>query len=150
MFSARPILAPALAALLLAGATHATAQSTPPAAPAGEAAPQAKDKIDVAALPATGETRRCLPLGSIRSTQPVNDKVIMVRTGTNSWYRNDLRTACSALRHDSTIVHKPTSGMMCEMDIIQLVDPTSRMGFGSCSLGAFTPVEVPRGASFRK
>jgi len=110
----------------------------------------AKDnpKTDPATLTATGKPRQCLPLRDIQQSRPVGDSVIMFRTGANRWFRNDLRAPCPNLRDDRILVFRASVGSICEMDTVDLVDSLSRMNFGFCNLGSFTPVTVPKGASF--
>lgn len=117
------------------------------AAPAAEPA-AGRERLDVTTLAATGEPRRCLSLATVGNTTPAGDSALMVRTGANRWYRNDLRSPCPAMRRDRTIVHRNSTGMLCEMDWFRVVDPVSRMDLGTCMLGRFTPVDLPRGARF--
>jgi len=121
-------------------ATPALSQETP--------IPAADGRVDVKTLPATGKTRQCLPLRDVQQTRPVGADVILFRTGANRWYRNDLRSACPGLRDDRILVFRASAGSVCEMDIVDIIDGQSRMQFGFCGLGAFTPVAVPKGAKF--
>lgn len=110
----------------------------------------AKDgpKTDPATLTATGKPRQCLQVRDIQQSRPVGDSVIMFRTGANRWFRNDLRSPCPNLRDDRILVFRVAVGSICEMDTVDLVDSFSRMSFGFCSLGSFTPVTVPKGTNF--
>ena len=112
------------------------------------AAAEDKPKTDPATLVASGKPRQCLPLRDIQQSRPVGDSVIMFRTGANRWFRNDLRAPCPSLRDDRILVFRASVGSVCEMETVDLVDSFSRMNFGFCSLGSFTPVTVPKGTSF--
>jgi len=118
----------------------------PKAEPAAPGAPQS-ERTDPATLVATGEPRRCIANRNV-STTPAGDSVLMFRTGANSWFRNDLRSACPAMNRNRVLVFRSASSQHCDMDRFDVVDPVSRMNFGMCSLGQFTPVEVPRGVNF--
>lgn len=102
--------------------------------------------LDVKALPATGKTRQCLPLRDVQQTRSVGTDVILFRTGANRWHRNDLRTPCPGLRDHRTLVFRASTGSVCELDTVDIIDATSQITHGFCGLGAFTPVDVPRGA----
>jgi hypothetical protein len=52
------------------------------------------------------------------------------------------------LRDDRVLIFRTTMTQYCELDLFDIVDPLSGMTFGSCALGAFTPVEVPKGTRF--
>ena len=124
-----------LAAALLALAVAATATDKAP-------------PTDPATLKATGEARNCISRKPQVSTTPVGDSVLMFRAGSR-WYRNDLRTRCPSLRDDRILVFRTQGSQYCALDQFELVDPMSRMSFGACALGQFTPVEVPKGTRFR-
>ncbi len=130
--------------MLLAGLALLAACA--PASPPAAAAP-APGRVDVATFKATGAPRRCIPLRNTQLTG-AGDNHAMARSGANRWWRNELRTRCPAMSRNHTIVLRTTTGQMCDMDMFEIIDPVSRMSFGSCSLGMFTPVEVPRGASW--
>jgi hypothetical protein len=72
----------------------------------------------------------------------------MFRAGANSWFRNDLRSRCPGLRDDRVLVFRSSTSQHCELDLFEVVDRVSRINFGTCALGRFTPVEVPRDANF--
>ncbi len=140
------LLALAGLSLAVAGCAASTEPAISGSAPA--AAAQQDGRTDPATLVATGKPRRCIPNRNNVNTTPAGDSVLMFRTGANTWYRNDLRSRCPGLSRNAVLVFRSSSSQHCEMDIFEIVDPVSRMTFGSCSLGAFTPVKVPRGANF--
>ena len=124
------------ATLVLGGATAATAKTKTP-------------KTDPATLTATGEPRNCISSMGVNTVQS-GTNALMFRENASRWYRNDLRTSCPALRYDRVLVFRnQTSGSQyCEMDSFDVVDTMTRSSFGMCTLGKFTPVEVPKGTKF--
>jgi hypothetical protein len=55
-------------------------------------------------------------------------------------YQNNLRSACSGLaRDDDIMVSEQFGSQKCKGDIIRLVDRTTGMTGGVCSLGDFVP-----------
>ncbi len=123
-------------ALALGGASAATAKDKTP-------------KTDPATLKATGEARNCISSINVNTVQS-GPNALMFREGANRWYRNDLRNSCNSLRVDSVLVFRnQTNGSQyCAMDSFDVVDGMTRSSFGSCTLGKFTPVEVPKGTKF--
>jgi hypothetical protein len=108
----------------------------------------ASNRTDPQTLKVSGEPRRCIPNRSNVSTQPAGESVLMFRQGSNTWFRNDLRGRCMGLRENRTLVFRNASSQHCELDTFEVVDPLSRMSFGVCVMGPFTPVDVPRGTRF--
>jgi hypothetical protein len=111
----------------------------------------AKDKApltDPATLKATGEPRNCISSTPQVSTTPVGDSVLMFRAGSR-WYRNDLRTRCPSMRTDRILAFRLMGSQYCALDQFDVVEPMSRINYGACALGQFTPVEVPKGTRFK-
>jgi hypothetical protein len=121
-------------ALLLAAAP-AAAQKAPP--------------TDPMTLKATGEAQTCIPTRANVSTKQAGDSLLMFRSGSN-WFRNELRARCPWMRDDRILIFRTTMTQYCELDPFEIVDPVSGINFGICSLGRFTPVEVPKGTRFAK
>jgi hypothetical protein len=126
-----------LLGLLLAGAL------------AGPAAAGARkvERLDVTTLKPTGEPVRCLTRRDVQ-TRPAGEQAVMARVGANRWYRNDLRGRCPQMTANRTLVFRSTSSQLCELDTFRVVDLVSGIDSGVCVLGPFTPVDVPRGATF--
>lgn len=133
------ILVAALGALALAGCSADAGVGTAGSQPA---------RTDPMTLKVTGEPRNCIPNRSGVSTRPAGDSVLMFRASASSWFRNELRSRCPSLRDDRVLVFRSSTSQHCELDPFDIVDPVSRINFGTCSLGRFTPVEVPRGTRF--
>lgn len=124
-----------LLALALLAASPAAAEKAPP--------------TDPMTLKATGEPQTCIPNRANVSTKQVGDSVLMFRQGSR-WYRNELRARCPWMRDDRILIFRTTTSQYCELDPFEIVEPVSRINYGICSLGRFTPVEVPKGTRFGK
>ena len=137
MPSERLLAAALLAAALVMGGTSA--------ASAREKTP----RTDPATLKATGEPRRCISGLNVRTVQS-GTSALMFRESASKWYRNDLRSNCPALRTDRVLVfrNRTSSSQYCELDSFDVVDNMTRTSFGLCTLGQFTPVDVPKGTKF--
>ena len=128
-------LRPLALALSLAAAAPSLAEKAPP--------------TDPMTLKATGEARTCIPSRADISTRAAGDAVLMFRSG-SSWFRNELRARCPWMRDDRILVFRSTTTQYCELDPFEVVEPLNRISYGICSLGRFTPVEVPKGTRFGK
>jgi hypothetical protein len=129
----------ACAALAIAGCSNSGAGAS--------AGSRSTPVTDPQTLKVTGEPRNCISNRNV-STRPAGDSVLMFRMGSNTWFRNDLRGRCPGMRDDRTLVFRNASSQHCSLDMFTVVDSVSRANFGTCSLGQFTPVEVPRGTRF--
>ena len=90
-----------------------------------------------------GKPISCLSPRTITDQRIVSESTILFRAG--RWYRNDLRTACPGLDDRHTIIVRSYGSGTCEGDIFQVADLTSGTTYGSCSLGSFTPYNLPPG-----
>lgn len=135
MFSDVRRLTPAVLLLCatLAVGGPALAEKTPP--------------TDPMTLKVTGESRTCIPARSNVSTKPAGEAVLMFRFG-NDWFRNELRARCPWMRDDRILIFRSSQNQYCELDPFDVVEPVSGINYGICSLGRFTPVEVPKGTRF--
>jgi hypothetical protein len=116
---------------------------------ATETAGSRPELTDPATLTATGEPVRCIGSRNNVSTQPAGQNHVMFRAGGGRWFRNDLRGSCPALQGgDRILLFRSPSSQYCELDLFDVVDRVSRINFGACSLGRFTPVAVPKGTRF--
>jgi hypothetical protein len=122
-------------AAAIAASAPAAAEKTPP--------------TDPMTLKATGESRTCIPTRANVSTKQAGDSVLMFRVGSN-WFRNELRARCPWMRDDRILVFRTPTTQYCELDPFEVIEPVSRISYGICSLGRFTPVEVPKGTRFGK
>ena len=91
-----------------------------------------------------GAPLKCLPSYRSNDMTIIDDNTILYRDGRNRVYRNDPPGGCSPMGNPGyTLVFRPLSGQSCRGDIVRVVDLTSRMTAGSCSLSDFVPYEVP-------
>ena len=75
----------------------------------------------------------------------VSDNILLYRVSGRLVYQNNLRSACSGLARDNDIiVSEQFGGQKCRGDLIRLVDRTSGMTGGVCSLGDFTPYRAEK------
>ncbi|PWK92595.1 hypothetical protein [Fulvimonas soli] len=118
------------AAALVLGAARA-------AAPAGDAKGEAK-LSELLAGRTAGQPVGCLRLDELRSSQIVDGTAIVYEGKRNTLYVNRPNGA-SALRSQVVLVSRPHNAQLCKLDIVQLVDPGTRMPRGSVSLGSFVP-----------
>ena len=92
---------------------------------------------------ATGPAINCLRSREIVGQTLVNQSVIVFEMRGHRYYRNDIAPACGALNPDRSIVTREYTSGICKGDIFQVFDPTSRIGYGACTFGPFTPYELP-------
>jgi hypothetical protein len=70
----------------------------------------------------------------------VSDNILLYRVSGRLVYQNNLRSTCSGLARDNDIIVSEQFGSQkCKGDIIRLVDRTSGISGGVCSLGEFVP-----------
>jgi len=87
-----------------------------------------------------GEPVNCISDFNATNTIRVSDNILLYRLSGRFVYQNNLRSACSGLARDNDIiVSEQFGGQKCKGDIIRLVDRTSGMTGGVCSLGEFVP-----------
>lgn len=92
---------------------------------------------------ATGPATHCIRQRDIVGQTLVNQSVIVFEMRGHKYVRNDIAPACAALRPDRSIVTREVAVGICEGEIFSVFDPLSRIGYGACSFGPFTPYELP-------
>ncbi len=92
---------------------------------------------------ATGPAIRCLHPRDIVGQTVVNKSVIVFEVRGHKYFRNDIAPACAALDPERAIVTRSFGSGLCANDIFDVVDTMSRIGYGSCAFGPFTPYELP-------
>ena len=94
---------------------------------------------------ALGKPISCVQNREILDTDAITDSVVLFRMRGGKTYRNDLPQSCPRLSSPGTAFsHRSTMDQLCSGEIIQVFDPVSRFCYGSCTLGKFTPYEVPQ------
>lgn len=132
-----------VAALLVAAAASACASSAVSEPRTAKAELQLQKSLQgkVAGAPV-----KCLPSTRTGDMTIVDDNTILFRDGRNRVYRNDPLGGCSPMgRGGYTLVTRPITGQTCRGDIVRVVDLSSGMMAGSCSLGDFIPYVATAG-----
>jgi hypothetical protein len=86
----------------------------------------------------------CLNLRDIRSATIIDRTAILYRTGANKLYVNYPRGGAGSLDKWDILVTNTHSSQLCSIDIVRLVDSTSKMQTGFVSLGKFVPYTKPK------
>lgn len=87
-----------------------------------------------------GPPVKCLPPLRANDMTIIDDNTILFRQGRNLVYRNDPPGGCSPLsRGRFALVTRTIGSGLCRGDIAQVVDLTTGMSAGACSLGEFVP-----------
>jgi len=87
-----------------------------------------------------GTPVNCISDFNATNTIRVSDNILLYRVSGRLVYQNTLRSTCSGLARDNDIIVSEQFGSQkCKGDIIRLVDRTSGMTSGVCSLGEFVP-----------
>lgn len=91
-----------------------------------------------------GEPVKCIPLRNIRSTQVIDRTAIVYGGHGRTIYVNRPTSGTAFLRDDMILVTDTRSSELCNIDIVKLMDPGSKMISGSIGLGDFVPYTKPR------
>ena len=92
-----------------------------------------------------GKPVNCLSDFNTGNVIRVSDNILLYRISSRLVYKNTLRSSCPGLaRDDDIIVSEQFGGQKCRGDIIRLVDRTSGITGGVCSLGDFTPYRADK------
>ena len=102
----------------------------------------AEDEARLAEFERTGETRACLQTYLIDRIEALDEERFLVETQGGDVYLNEVNGRCSgAGRGGNAITYATSISSLCRGEIIRVVDTTSRITAGSCSLGAFERLE---------
>lgn len=92
-----------------------------------------------------GKPVNCISDYNAENVIRVSDNILLYRVSGRLVYQNNLRSTCSGLARDNDIiVSEQFGGQKCRGDIIRLVDRTSGMTGGVCSLGEFVPYRAEK------
>ncbi len=94
-----------------------------------------------------GEPVKCIPLRNIRSTEVIDRTAIVYGGHGRTIYVNRPTSGTAFLRDDMILVTDTRSSELCNIDIVKLMDPGSKMISGSVGLGDFVPYTKPRSDS---
>ena len=136
-----PIIITALAAIGMA-ASAASAQSE------RQARQIAAADERLAEFTVTGETDTCLSLRQVERVRPLDDTRFLIETRGGDSYLSEIRGRCSGAADNFTYLQYRTSGsQLCRGEIVQVLDQSTRMLRGSCSLGEFQRLDPREPAS---
>lgn len=120
----------------LAASTATSARNDPP----GTRSAAALEKKLAGRI--AGEPRRCLPTWDAQIMN-VHDGVVLFRRNSRVIYKNDM-DGCRILREDDILqTWLFGTSQLCDGDIVQIIDRTSRFGKGACVFGPFVPYSRP-------
>jgi hypothetical protein len=114
---------------------------TPIAAGAARLAPEAR----LAKLldgRVAGKPVDCINLRSIQSSEIIDGTAIVYRVG-KRLYVNRPRGGAEQLDRDDILATRTIGSQLCRIDMVRLIDRTSRFSTGFVSLGEFVPYTKP-------
>lgn len=107
------------------------------------AAPSPEARLDrMLAGRVAGKPVDCIALRDIRSSQIVDRTAIVYEVG-SKLYVNRPRGGASTLSNDDILVTNTVGSQLCRVDVVRLIDRTSRMYSGFVNLGDFVPYTKP-------
>lgn len=129
-------MAAAVAALLGACSTAPEQQTRSPQA--------SKELADALAGRVAGPPQRCITTYRTTKVQPIDDFTILYDQGSTIYVQNP-RGGCPGVGSGNDIlVTRQTTNQLCDGEIAQTVDLTSRVERGGCVFGPFVPYTKPR------
>ncbi|MDP9421624.1 MAG: hypothetical protein M3Q19_02105 [Pseudomonadota bacterium] len=91
-----------------------------------------------------GPPRRCITTYRATKVTPIDDFTILYDQGSTIYVQNP-RGGCPGIGSGSDIlVTRQTTNQLCDGEIAQTVDLTSRVERGGCVFGPFVPYSKPR------
>lgn len=152
-----------IAAFALAGTAALAAPAAAAAAPAAPAATASKPAASKAASTIQQERNAksadelarilkgrtagtpvdCISLHRIRSSRIINNNSIVFTDIGGTKYVNTPTSGANFLQDGLTLVINTSIDQLCNVDVVRLVDTTTRMGAGSVGLGQFVPYPKP-------
>lgn len=89
---------------------------------------------------ATGPAIRCLRYRDISQQTIVSANTVFF-LARGKTYRSDLAPSCPSLRPGRALIVRSVSAEQCRGDVFNVYDPLSRVDWGNCNFGSFTPWE---------
>jgi hypothetical protein len=86
-----------------------------------------------------GQPVDCLNLQDIQSSEIIDHTAILYRTSGDWLYVNRPRAGQSSLDDDDILLTDTHTSQLCSIDIVTLLDRSSRFFSGSVALGKFVP-----------
>lgn len=125
--------------LIAAAATSLTACETADYQPAQRSA-QAQQTFDKAlAGKVAGKAESCLPLQRSNDMTVIDDDTILYRDGRTTYVNQPLGGCNNLGRGSYALVTRSSGSQLCRGDIATVVDTSTGITVGSCSLGDFVP-----------
>lgn len=130
------VAATGIAALLAACSTAPAEQARSPQA--------AKELADALAGRVAGPPQRCISTYRNTKVQPIDDFTILYDQGSTIYVQNP-RGGCPGVGSGGDVlVTRQVTNQICDGEIAQTVDLTSRVSRGGCVFGPFVPYTKPR------
>ncbi|MGN6357634.1 MAG: hypothetical protein ACTHLU_09175 [Novosphingobium sp.] len=104
------------------------------------------DRSDIPPARITGEPVSCIRLTQFSDSRVRDDHTIDFLRNSRQGWRNTLPQRCAGLRSANAFTYKVSTGELCSVDIITVLDNVGgglQRG-GSCGLGQFVPIELER------
>jgi hypothetical protein len=92
-----------------------------------------------------GEPVKCLNQRDIRSTRIIDGTAIVYETSGDVLYVNTPKAGARSLDKWDVLVTDTHSSRLCDIDVVRLYDPTSRMQSGFVNLSQFVPYRKTKG-----
>ena len=125
------------AALVLGSCSTAPAEQT-------RSSRAAQELADALAGRVAGPPQRCITTYRTTKVTPIDDFTILYEQGSTVYVQNP-RGGCPGIGSGSDIlVTRQTTNQLCDGEIAQTVDLTSRIERGGCVFGPFVPSTRPR------
>ena len=86
-----------------------------------------------------GKAEKCLPTYRSNDMTIIDDDTILFRDGRTTYVNHPLGGCSSLSRSGSALVTRNIGPQLCRGDLATVVDNTSGMTLGACSLGDFVP-----------
>lgn len=84
-----------------------------------------------------GEPEKCLPYAASNDMKIIDKTAIVYGRGKTLWVNRP--TNAGSLDDDDILVRRSHTAQVCNLDIVQLLDQTSRMYSGTVGLNEFVP-----------
>ncbi|MEO6580666.1 MAG: hypothetical protein ABIN83_05895 [Sphingomicrobium sp.] len=130
--------------LIAAAATGLVACETVDRPPEQRTARQQHDYDRLLAGKVPGRAESCLPLNSAKNMTVIDADTILYRDGRTTYVNSPLGGCSSLGRPGYALVTRSSISQMCRGDIATVVDTTTGMLAGSCSIGEFIPYRPAR------
>lgn len=104
------------------------------------------ERSDIPPARVTGEPVSCIRLTQFSDTRIRDDHTVDFLRNSRQGWRNTLPQRCSGLRSANAFTYKVSTGELCSVDIITVLDNVGgglQRG-GSCGLGQFVPIELEK------